>query len=334
LGILAKALNAGQHVQTQDQDGDDGEAEGEGEEDGEENYDAYYDEMDDFGPSAAGIQNLDLMVLQRLGDRSLPHLLIANLAPSSDFIEVVATSYRPGLIRFGADDFAISISLPIVTLASSIPPRALNAWDRRLLSRTQHLTLLIIGWRGTYPILCKDGTIGNAAIRNGSALTFKVGLTKRYKPGKEQAAEAGRTFGLVGNDAEDASLQQQQQQQQQLLEDQLDDPFIPEYPSPTNAKGKGKESDNNHEESFEEDPGSFEKFSLSSSLESLLDTALIKVIQLRKKFGLGWAGAELLLAEVEKSQKTPEDVYGSQRKVNALPSLSSFTSSSFFFLFP
>jgi hypothetical protein len=61
LTTLARTLNAGRHVQAQDVDEDEGEGDGE---DGE-NYDAY-DELDDFGPSAAGIQDLDHLVLQRL----------------------------------------------------------------------------------------------------------------------------------------------------------------------------------------------------------------------------------------------------------------------------
>lgn len=63
LCTLARTLNAGRHVQGQDID-DEGDGDGEGEDGDGENYDAY-DELEDFGPSAAGIQNLDLLVLQR-----------------------------------------------------------------------------------------------------------------------------------------------------------------------------------------------------------------------------------------------------------------------------
>ncbi|KAF8889407.1 hypothetical protein CPB84DRAFT_1826578 [Gymnopilus junonius] len=56
------------------------------------------------------------------------------------------------------------------------------------------------------------------------------------------------------------------------------------------------------------DPGRFDRFSLSNSLESLMDQSFLKIVQLRRFFGLGWAGAELLNSEVEKSQQTPETV--------------------------
>ncbi|KAF9062809.1 hypothetical protein BDP27DRAFT_1427500 [Rhodocollybia butyracea] len=67
------------------------------------------------------------------------------------FLEIVAREYRPGLIRFGGDDFCISVSLSVVKLAESIPARALMAWDRRLLSKCQNLALLISDLRGVYP---------------------------------------------------------------------------------------------------------------------------------------------------------------------------------------
>ena len=56
------------------------------------------------------------------------------------------------------------------------------------------------------------------------------------------------------------------------------------------------------------DEGRFDRFSLSSSLGSLMDQSFLKVVQLRRKFGLGWAGAELLHSEIEISQRLDEDV--------------------------
>ena len=62
------------------------------------------------------------------------------------------------------------------------------------------------------------------------------------------------------------------------------------------------------EESEEEKKLRFDRFSLSSSLETLIDQAFLKVVQLRRKFGLGWAGAELLHSETEKAQSKSEDI--------------------------
>ena len=114
----------------------------------------------------------------------------------SHFNEVVAYEYRPGFIPFGADDTVLSVSTPIIKLVGDIPARALMAWDKRLLARTQHLTLLIIGLRGTYPVLQGDGTLPSDAAMRGILPQFRIGLTPLYKPHKEDVAAAVRVFGL------------------------------------------------------------------------------------------------------------------------------------------
>lgn len=194
------------------------------------------------------------------------------------------------------------MSTPVVSLAESIPPRALMAWDRRLLSRTQYLTLLISGMAGKYPFIASDGTVPRAMT-----LTFKVGLTKRYKPSKEHAKDVGRTFGLIGADAEDELRAQAELREKQMEWSGDDIAFMHE------DDGTPMIVDTVQEE--EEDDGRFDRFSLSSSLESLLDQALLTVIQLRRKFGLGWAGAETLFSEVERSQRRPEDVFETMQSV-------------------
>lgn len=40
-----------------------------------------------------------------------------------------------------------------------------------------------------------------------------------------------------------------------------------------------------------------------------MNTYFLKIIQLRRKFGLGWAAAEFLCSLVEQKQLSPEDVY-------------------------
>jgi len=229
--------------------------------------------------------------------------------PTSDFIETIATGFRPGLLRFGGDsDFSVSVSLPVITLAASIPPRALMAWDRRLLSRSQHLCLLISGFRGNYPAIGPDGILCPVAQQSGTALNFKVGLTPKYKPGKEFAKEAARTFGLITNDAED-DLRIQAEKAAALESLECENEVDPHAESASLGQLAIEEPE-------EEDEGRFDRFSLSSSLESLLDQALLKVVQIRRQFGLGWAGAEVLFSEVEKTQMKPEDIYDKHRKAS------------------
>ena len=215
-----------------------------------------------------------------------------------DFVDIVASNYRPGFTRLGGDDFILSVSLPVITLSESIPPRALMAWDRRLLSCSQHLTLLISGFHALYPVLENDVSYTNSAKRLGVSLGFKVGLSQRYKPGTEQALETVRKHGLITHDAEDDVLMQANSAMQQSYErsDDIDeDELTPVEAVPV------------EEEVVEVDEGRFEGFSLSSSLESLMDQSFLKIVQLRRRFGLGWAGAELLHSEIEISQRLDED---------------------------
>lgn len=185
------------------------------------------------------------------------------------------------------------------------------AWDRRLLSRSQHLCLLISGFRGNYPAIGPDGMLSPMAQQSGTALNFKVGLTPRYKPGQEFAKEAVRTFGLIIDDTED-KLRIQAEKATAL------ESF--DYDNETDTSG---EPASQGETTIEEDEGRFDRFSLSSSLESLLDHALLKVLQIRRQFGLRWAGAEVLFGEVERTQMKAEDIYNRHRQVS-----SSFTFSS------
>src|ERR1700722_12157151 len=120
------------------------------------------------------------------------------------------------------------------------------AWDRHLLSRTQHLTLFISGLRGTYPPIGADGTYTMDAVRHGAGPRFKVGLGGGYKPGKEEAVIAARTFGWIGHDAEDEVLKQKQ-----MAAEMAEAPAM-ECP----VEGKGEEDVDI------DDPGRFDGFSL------------------------------------------------------------------------
>ena len=183
------------------------------------------------------------------------------------------------------------------------------AWDRRLLSCSQHLTLLISGFHGLYPVLENDVSYTSSAQRLAVSLDFKVGLSQRYKPGAEQALETVRKHGLITHEAEDevrmqANLAaiQQRYERSDLDEDEL----MPAEAAPV------------EEEVINIDEDRFDGFSLSSSLESLMDQSFLKIVQLRRKFGLGWAGAELLHSEIEISQRLDEDVLKMKHNVSLI----------------
>ncbi|KAF8151436.1 hypothetical protein B0H34DRAFT_727589 [Crassisporium funariophilum] len=254
-------------------------------EDSADDYDAY-DDYDDM--ASAPVEQ---------------HSIMAKL--QENFVDIVATEYRPGFIRLGGNDFLVSVSLPVITLSESIPPRALMAWDRRLLSYPQHLTLLITGFRGLYPVLEPDASYTSGAQRLGVGVTFKVGLSHKYKPGTEQAQEVVRKHGLILQDAEDElRIQAESAAQQQKMYD-WEEEYNEDEPM----------GDAVQEEEVEEevDEGRFDRFSLSSSLESLMDQSFLRIVQIRRKFNLGWAGAEFLHNEVEKSQLPDEQIYKTKR---------------------
>ncbi|KAF7329967.1 UBIQUITIN-CONJUGAT-2 domain-containing protein [Mycena kentingensis (nom. inval.)] len=219
-----------------------------------------------------------------------------------DFLEIVSSEhYRPGIIPFtpspgspgGFDlssDYALSVSIPIVRLTQTIPAQALVAWDRRLLStprRAAHLVLLIsgLGAATSYPPLTPQGEYA----RKGMSMRFQVGVCGRYKPSREHAVEAGRTFGLLGKDAED-------EWGDDMPEDATLDEFDIGYPEM-------------EPEEEVDDETRFERFSLSSSLEALLEAQLVKLIVLRRKYKVGWAGAEVMHAFVEREQRAMDDVW-------------------------
>ncbi|KDQ20057.1 hypothetical protein BOTBODRAFT_152662 [Botryobasidium botryosum FD-172 SS1] len=213
-----------------------------------------------------------------------------------DFIEMVASGYRPGLIKVGGNEFLLTASVSVISLANSIPPRALVTWDHHLLSSSQHLTLLISGFNGVYPSLNADGKKTPLAESKTTNLKFSVGLCPQYKPGNEQAREACRNFGLVEDRLERATTvpnihgHQDMHNYANISMDAM--------------REKGPEP---------KDPGRFDKFALSSSLESLMNRSFLKLVYLRRNVRLepktlGWAAAETLLALTEKTQSSPQDV--------------------------
>ncbi|KAJ7213658.1 hypothetical protein B0H12DRAFT_1061615 [Mycena haematopus] len=249
---------------------------GDEEEDDDDNYDAYFpdDDLHHLSSTSSATTQAILARLQR------------------DFVEIVSSKFDP---RGG--DFAVSVSMPVVQLTETVPAQALVAWDRRLLGtpRARHLVLLISGFgsgasggSNSYPPLGPGG----APVRKGLQLRFQVGVCPQYKPAREHAVEAGRTFGLalmVGQEWGDA-----------LEGDGLD-----EYEHGWEA-GADEQQDGGAEEDGE---GRFERFSLSSALENLLDAQLVKLVEIRRAYGVGWAGAETMYSAVEREQRGQEEVW-------------------------
>ncbi|KAJ6535050.1 hypothetical protein B0H19DRAFT_963825, partial [Mycena capillaripes] len=272
-------------------------------EDDDEDYDVYFPD-DDFGS-----QPFSASAHSGHGASSAQAKVLARL--QRDFLEIVSSEYKPGLIPFsvhgnakdGFDvtkgDFALSISLPTVSLTSSVPAQALVAWDRRLLNSptARHLVLLISGFStgasfgstSVYPALTPAGTYA----RPSTQLRFQVGVCKRYKPGREAAVEAGRTFGLVGRDAED-EVREERERREREREASL-------------FGGEGEKQPEEVEDEGADDR--FERFALSSALEALMDAQLVKLIALRRSYGVGWAGAEAMYARCEGEQKSVGEVW-------------------------
>ncbi|KAI0738313.1 hypothetical protein C8Q80DRAFT_1275827 [Daedaleopsis nitida] len=244
------------------------------------------DDADDYGidedldilGAAPGVSKVDRAIIQR------------------HFNEIVGYEYCPGYIPFGVDDFALSVSVPVMSLAEMIPARALMAWDKRLLTRTQYFTLLISGARGVYPIVQPDGTLTQTAHFHGTALQFRVGLTSGYKPTQEEAADTIRKYGLK-EEYEARPVEQAE------IPAYVDDPYL---------DGDDQEPPDEEpaivDQTQEETTTGFRPFSLSSSLESLLNGHFLRLLQLRLQYGLGWAGAEVLLWESETTQQPDRDI--------------------------
>ncbi|KAH9895584.1 hypothetical protein C8Q73DRAFT_688553 [Cubamyces lactineus] len=286
-----------------DRTASDSEAEDEAEGTDDDVYSMSGYDMDDielFGVEPLG-QTLDRNTLQR------------------DFNEIVAHGYNPGFIQFGTDDFIISVSIPVKSLAETISARALVAWDRRLLERSQHLTLLISRLHGVYPVVKPDGALTHTAIARGVIPHFRIGLTTRYKPSADDAVEVLRRFGLQ----EGHGLTDQDRASEDVQEDAFydDEDFGSDGPEP-----ESEESDTPNSRTAPD----FRPFSLSSSLESLLDGHFMQVLRLRIEYGLGWAGAEFLRWEIEASQKPAEDILaGKSEEIRAVDEADAILSESY-----
>ncbi|KAJ7817009.1 hypothetical protein B0H13DRAFT_2518353 [Mycena leptocephala] len=118
-------------------------------------------------------------------------------------------------------------------------------------------------------------------VRKGMQLRFQVGVCARYKPARAHAVEAGRTFGLVGKDAEDVVREAREKAARER-----ESALLHWGEGADNGYGEGGDGSfefggvndglEKEEEDGEEDEGRFERFSLSSALENLLDAQLNK----------------------------------------------------------
>ncbi|EJD40876.1 hypothetical protein AURDEDRAFT_115746 [Auricularia subglabra TFB-10046 SS5] len=244
--------------------------------------------------SEAGVEGLDaydedyMFISQNSG----PDDSAIQSALKRDFLEVVAAGYQPGLIRFGGDDFVLSVSVPVLNL--QVPTRALVAWDRRLLSASRYLTLVVSGLHARWPAIASDGSlIGVANPR------FHVGLSPKYKPSIASVTHAVKNFALKDDD-----LEAEIEPEVEALDPDLD---------PWEQELRAQQRERERLAALPVDDNAFERFSLSSSLDSLLDQQLLAIVRLRLKFGLGWAGAELLHWSCDKMQRTPEDMYSTYK---------------------
>ena len=102
----------------------------------------------------------------------------------SDFRGIIGAKYRPGYCHLPDGTHVVSISTKVSDIG--VEPRALHAWDAKLLVPNTYLVLLIAFER--YPISAKD----YAAARTTRVV---VGLSPKAKPSKSAIAVSERDAG-------------------------------------------------------------------------------------------------------------------------------------------
>ncbi|KIK41799.1 hypothetical protein CY34DRAFT_24232 [Suillus luteus UH-Slu-Lm8-n1] len=219
--------------------------------------------------------NYDMTVDDDMSTSTRPEICRSVLR--RDFEGAHAAGYTPGVIWSGSSEFFLTISVPMVELADKISAHVLMSWDSQFLIPRQHLVLVISGLLGVYPPVQSDGTLSPAAIHSGISLKFYVGLSRQYKPSKEHVTASFRRYGLQSD-------QQNGVEDSNIVEEDIDIDKVPEMGSV-------------------EDVGTFDKFSLSSSFESLLDEHFLQLLRVRRQYKLGWAAAEELHWRSQELQK-------------------------------
>lgn len=162
-------------------------------------------------------------------------------------------------------------------------------------------------------------------------LKFRIGLTPRYKPDDDLLSEIFRhpEPDKLPEDpqlAEDLELAEMLQREEHLQLEALDEHEVgnsaaTRYPPNSAAMyntaaletyNDGGPSDlvsENPEEPAQDTSSRRFPFSLSESLELLFQERFLQTVQLRLCYGIGWAGAELLIARAERAQQRPEMMY-------------------------
>lgn len=238
---------------------------------------------------------------------------------------MISAGYRPGYLQLPTNEIALSISIPVIALASQIEPQSLTAWDARLLSESQYLTLIITDLHGVYPAVRHDGYLVPQLRDLGRKnLQFHVGLTPRYKPDQETLLDILRSTELKEMTEEDPQLAEDMRLAESLQREEYSQlgtsdaqnpgnntPFpnirnitVLDAPVPLEPLNDAIVSD-----LLDNAPHHNFHFSLSESLELLFQDMFLPIIQLRLRYGIGWAAAELLLDHAKQAQQAPDLMY-------------------------
>lgn len=181
-------------------------------------------------------------------------------------------------------ELILSISMPVISLASKIEPRALMAWDPRLLSKTQYFTMIISGMQQHYPFIQSNGAIVESlATRGMKNLQFHVGLTSDNKPSEDLLQKLLRNFASFKDTDEQVASK----------EDDVNDDFGYDFVT----------------EETDQKPNNEFSFALSTSLESLLCDRFLEILRLRLRYNLGWAAAETLVSCANQTQIPPDELF-------------------------
>ena len=221
------------------------------------------------------------------------------------------------------------------------------AWDARLLSESQHLTLMITGLHGVYPILDPEGHLDPQVIKDLEAresdLQFHVRLTSRYKPSRDTLEEILKTHWesydpQLADDLRLAEALQDEeyfqgsqpyqgadpyaplpnarelvstQQSEHITSESISDPPNADADAVTTTEETALQDDVKPDRSFD--------FILGNCLEDMLQKRFLRALQLRLLFQIGWAAADLLIDRA--GDDHPELIYLSMKEVSMIPTL-------------
>ena len=153
--------------------------------------------------------------------------------------------------------------------------------------------------------LTDDGTLNTQYYYgHGSRPVFRVGLSKTYKPTREAARDLIRNFDLKEKTQQLPTPPEEEEPPPfEYIDDEEDDTNYEEIDF--HAEYRKQEEEREKEETREpsEEEQSFIPFALSSSLESLLNDRFFDVLKYRIQYGIGWAGAEMLVSQIQRKQR-------------------------------